>query len=212
MNNMKRVSLIDLPIWVGALDDLDHSKIASDILEHARTIEQDCPQYGSISRGFVQFEDLVMPVTKEILKLESKVKDALKNLFHKEYKIDDTWAVNLIENQSVISHTHYSNLHLDPSEYYSVTYYPQAPEGSAELIFDYNYCGIMNGVYSVKPEVGTLVIFNSYIKHMTSRNKSKEPRLVVSMNLGPVDPRVSPNADWSVYWDRPLIQEVSDDQ
>jgi ectoine hydroxylase-related dioxygenase (phytanoyl-CoA dioxygenase family) len=202
---IEKRNLIDLNIWVGKIEDLDHDQIANDIKNYAKTIEQDCPQYGSVSRGFVQFEDLVMPVTPEIIKLEKTIKDILFNLFHKEYEISDTWAVDLIENQSVISHTHYSNLHLDPSEYYSITYYPQVPEGSAELVFDYNYCNVMNGIYSVKPEVGTFVIFNSYIKHMTSRNKSKESRLVVSMNLGPVKPRVTPNADWSVYWDRPVI-------
>lgn len=202
---MKKIELISLPIWVGTIEDLDHKQIAHDILTHGRTVEQTCEEYRIISRGFVQFEDIVMPITEEVTKLEIKVKNVLKNLFQKEYKIHDTWAVNLIEHQSVISHTHHSNLHLDPSEYYSATYYPQTPEGSAELIFDYDYCGIMSGIHSVKPEVGTLVIFNSYIKHMTSRNKSKQPRLVVSMNLGPTQPRCEPNADWSAYWQRPLI-------
>lgn len=202
---MKKIDLINLPIWVGNIDNIDHNQIADDIINHGQTIEQTCEEYGIISRGFVQFEDIVMPVTKEITKLETTVKTTLQTLFQKEYEIHDTWAVNLIEHQSVISHTHHSNLHVDPSEYYSATYYPQVPEGSAELIFAYDYCGIMSGIHSVKPEVGTLVIFNSYIKHMTSRNKSKEPRLVVSMNLGPVQPRTQPNADWSVYWKRPII-------
>lgn len=40
---------------------------------------------------------------------------------------------------------------------------------------------------------------------MISRNKSTEPRLVVSMNLGPTEPRVDPNADWSVYRNRPIV-------
>lgn len=202
---IEKKNLIDLNIWVGKIEDINHEQISYDIKNHAKTIEQSCPDYGSISRGFVQFEDLVMPVTAEVIKLENKIKQILFDLFHKEYKIDDTWAVDLIENQSVISHTHYSNLHLDPSEYYSVTYYPQVPTGSAEIIFDYSYCNVMNGLHSVKPEVGTFVIFNSYIKHMTSRNKSKDSRLVVSMNLSPVSPRLTPNADWSVYWDRPVI-------
>jgi len=203
MNNCSKVPLIDLGIWVGKFEDIDSNKISDDIKKYSKTIEQSCPDYGAISRGFVQFEDLVMPVTKEVTKLETAVADKLKELFGKEYKLLDTWAVDLVKNQSVISHTHHSNLHADPSEYYSVTYYPQVPEGSAELVFTYNYCGIMNGVKSVKPEVGTFVIFNSYIQHMTSRNQSEESRLVVSMNWGPVQPNVSPNADWSVYWDRP---------
>jgi hypothetical protein len=202
---MKKINLIELPIWVGKINDLDHKQIVDDIINHGQTIEQTREECGILSRGFVQFEDMIMPVTKEVTKLETKVKKTLQSIFSKEYEIQDIWAVNLVNNQSVISHTHYSNLHLDPSEYYSVAYYPQAPEGSAELIFDYDYCGVMSGIYSVKPEVGTLVVFNSYIKHMTSRNKSTEPRLVVSMNLGPTEPRVDPNADWSVYRNRPIV-------
>lgn len=202
---IEKKNLIDLGIWVGKFDDIDPQKVAHDINKYAKTIEQDCREYGSISRGFVQFEDLVMPITEEVTKLENAVAAQLHNLFGKEYELHDTWAVDLVKNQSVISHTHHSNLHADPSEYYSVTYYPQVPDGSAELIFTYNYCGIMNGVTSVRPEVGTFVIFNSYIQHMTSRNKSEESRLVVSMNWGPKNPNKSPNADWSVYWDRPII-------
>jgi hypothetical protein len=209
MNKINQIPLIDLCIWTDKLDEVDPEVISNDIKKYSKTIDQDCPDYGVVSRGFVQFEDLVMPVTPEISKLESTVADRLKFLFGKEYQLNDTWAVDLVKNQSVISHTHHSNLHLDPSEYYSVTYYPQVPEGSAELVFTYNYCGIINGVKSIKPEVGTLVIFNSFIQHMTSRNQSEESRLVVSMNWGPVTPNKSPNADWSVYWDRPIItQEV----
>lgn len=207
MSECSRVPLIDLGIWVGKFNDIDPQKVAHDIESYAKTIEQECPDYGAISRGFVQFEDLVMPVTKEITKLENAVAAQLQNLFGKKYELHDTWAVDLVKNQSVISHTHHSNLHADPSEYYSVTYYPQVPDGSAELIFTYNYCGIMNGVRSIKPEVGTFVIFNSYIQHMTSRNQSDQSRLVVSMNWGPVNPNKTPNADWSVYWDRPVIDD-----
>lgn len=205
MSDIEKIPLIDLGIWVGKIEEVDPKIISDDIKNHAQTIEQSCPEYGAISRGFVQFEDLVMPVTKEITKLEQQVAKRLKNLFNKDYELHDTWAVDLVKNQSVISHTHHSNLHADPSEYFSVTYYPQVPDGSAELVFTYNYCGVMNGVKSVKPEVGTFVIFNSYIQHMTSRNQSDESRLVVSMNWGPVNPNTNPNADWSVYWDRPVI-------
>jgi hypothetical protein len=63
----------------------------------------------------------------------------------------------------------------------------------------------MQGNFAVHPEVGMLVVFNSYITHMTARHKVDEPRRVLSMNLGPKNPSNLPNADWSVYWDRPTI-------
>jgi len=203
---LERISLIELGVWVGKIDEVNPKQISSDIHNYAQTIDQECPDYGVISRGFVQFEDLVMPITPEVTKLETAVKARLHHLTGRDYEIHDMWAVDLEYNQSVIAHSHHSNLHVHPHEYYSVTYYPQVPEGSAELVFNYDYCNMMSGTASVKPEVGTCVIFNSYIQHMTSRNKSDTSRLVVSMNLGPVDPTVDPNADWSVYWNRPVIE------
>lgn len=204
---MKRVPLIELGVWVGKIDEVDPQQVASDIKNYAQTIQQDCPDYGVISRGFVQFEDLVMPITPEIVKLEESIKQRLLELTGKEYYIHDTWAVDLEYNQSVIAHSHHSNLHIHPQEYFSVTYYPQVPDGSAELVFNYDYCNMMSGTASVAPEVGTFVIFNSFIQHMTSRNKSSSSRLVVSQNWGPVEPTKEPNADWSVYWDRPVISD-----
>jgi len=202
---MKRIQLIDLGIWVDKIETVDAPQIAADITNYAQTIEQPCPDDSVISRGFVQFEDLVMPITPEVQKLENEVHQRLKHLTGRDYILNDTWAVNLEYNQSVIAHSHHSNLHSYPEEFYSVTYYPQVPEGSAELIFNIDYCATMSGTVSVKPEVGTIVIFNSFLQHMTSRHKSQESRLVVSMNWGPQNPTLDPNADWSVYWDRPTI-------
>jgi|LakMenEpi03Aug12_release.lakeMendotaPanAssembly.Ray.scaffolds.fasta_scaffold33258_6 hypothetical protein len=199
------VSIVSQIVHVAQLNDIDHNQVASDIELYAVGIEQESPEYGWISRGFVQHEDLVMPVTPEITKLEFAILQTVKQMTNRDYKIDDMWAVKLVKNQSVIAHSHHSNSHVHPEEFYSVAYYPQAPEGSAELIFSANWCGVMQTNVPVKAEKGKLVIFNSYLTHMTARHSIDEPRLVVSMNLAPVIPNVDPNADWSVYWNRPVI-------
>jgi hypothetical protein len=199
------IPLIRQNVFTANLDGINHSKIASDIKSYGKTINQDCGEYGWISRGFVQYEDIVVPITPEITKLENTILNVIEELTGKKYKIDDMWAVNLLENQSVIAHSHYSNFHFHPDEYYSIAYYPEAGCDSAELIFTSSWCEHMNGTTSIKPATGMLVLFNSYIKHMTARQKSSSPRLVLSMNLSPIQPNVSPNADWSVYWDRPII-------
>jgi len=204
-DNFDSHSLIDQKIYTKILNEVNHDQIASDINLYAKNIEQETPGYGHISRGFVQYEDLVLPITPEIKKLENCILLDFKNFFNKEYRIDDTWAVRLVENQSVIAHSHYSNHQIYPEEYYSIAYYPSVPDSSAELIFSAEWCGIMKNTFAVKPRKGLLVIFNSYITHMTARHKITEPRLVISMNLSPVNPKTTPNADWSVYWDRPII-------
>lgn len=202
---IKNVPLVSQLVHVTTLEDIDHDQVASDIELYACTIEQESPNYGWISRGFVQHEDLVMPVTPEIAKLEAAVLETMKQLTSRDYKIHDMWSVRLVKNQSVIAHSHYSNLHIHPEEYYSIAYYPQVPEGSAELIFSANWCGVRQTTVPVVPQKGMLVMFNSYITHMTARQQVDSTRLVVSMNLGPVEPNMSPNADWSVYWDRPVV-------
>ena len=199
------IPLIQQNVFTANAEGINHSKIATDVNLYGETIKQECDEYGWISRGFVQYEDIVVPVTTEITKLENIILDVLNELTGKKYKINEMWAVNLLQNQSVIAHSHHSNFHIRPQEYYSVCYYPEADEDSAELIFTSNWCEHMSSTTSIKPKTGMLVVFNSYLTHMTARQKSNSPRLVLSMNLSPLEPNVTPNADWSVYWDRPII-------
>jgi len=205
-NPVERLPLIELGVWVGKMNDVDHDQIASDITNYAIPIIPEGPEHAAISRGFVQFEDLIMPITPEVTKLETNCIDFLRQLTGREYKVDDLWAVNLHYNQSVIAHSHYANSHTYPEEYFSVTYYPQVPDGSAELIFDYNHCNMISGSRSIKPEVGTFVVFPSYLDHKTSRNRSTEPRIVVGINFAPVEPCELPNTDRRIYAERPVIE------
>lgn len=207
MHELKKIQLIDLGIFVGKIDEVNPEQISSDIKNYSKNIAQERDDSQAISRGFVQYEDLLVPLTPEVLKLENAIKNMLFNLTQRQYDLRETWAVDLEFNQSVISHSHYSNLHIHPEEYFSVTYYPQVPKGSADLIFSADYCNLMSSTVSVTPEVGTVIIFNSYIQHMTSRNKSKESRLVVSQNWCPTEPNTTENADWSVYLDRPTVNQ-----
>lgn len=203
--NIKSTNLVSQAIHTVHLDDIDHDQIASDINLYSRGVHEKGPEYGWISRGFVQYEDLIIPITPEITKLENTVIDVLNQMTGNEYELYDIWAIRLKQGESVIAHSHHSNLHARPEEFYSIAYYPQVPEGSAELIFSARWCGVRETLLPVAPEKGLLVIFNSYITHMTTRQRPEEPRLVVSMNLGPVTPNTEPNADWSVYLNREVI-------
>jgi len=208
MNNGTKINVIPLiqqNVYTASVEEINHSRIASDVKLYGNTIKQDCEEYGWVSRGFVQYEDIVVPITPEIQKLENVILGVVKQMTGKEYKIDEMWAVNLLQNQSVIAHSHHSNLHIHPNEYYSLCYYPEADEDSAELIFTSNWCEHMSNTTAIKPKTGMIVLFNSYLTHMTARQKSKSPRLVLSMNLSPLEPNTTPNADWSVYWNRPII-------
>ena len=213
MNNqykIEEIPIIRQNVFTTVLTDINHSQIAADIKSYGKTIKQESPEYGWVSRGFVQYEDIVVPITPEITKLELSVLSVMETITEKQYSISEMWAVNLVKNQSVIAHSHYSNTHKRPDEYYSIAYYPCAPAGAAELIFSTSWCGHMNSSTAITPETGLLVVFNSFITHMTARHKIEEPRIVLSMNLSPINPTQDPNADWSVYWDRPRIDGAVD--
>ena len=206
-NEVSQIDLIKQSIYTVLLHDIDHEKIAYEVEKFGLPVGSDCEDYGYVSRGFVQHEDIICPVTTEFTKLESSVIEAVSRITGKDYEIDEMWAVNLVRNQSVIAHSHYKNSHIYPGEYYSIAYYPLAPSGSAELIFSASWCGHMHKTLAVKPEDGMMVVFNSFITHMTARQISENKRIVVSMNLSPVEPETKPNADWSAYKNRPLIAE-----
>jgi hypothetical protein len=206
MSKINTIPLINQNIFTSQLLDIDNEQIVSDINLYGFPVNADCEEYGSVSRGFVQYEDTVVPVTPEFTKLEKLIVQIVDEVTNRKYKIDEIWAIKLMPGQSVIAHSHYKNHHTHPGDYFSIAYYPYAPLDSADLIFSAHWCGYMHNTISVKPQDGLLIIFNSFITHMTARQMIESPRIVVSMNLGPIEPRVNPNADWGIYTDRPIIE------
>lgn len=206
MSKINTIPLINQNIFTSQLLDIDNEQIVSDINLYGFPVNADCEEYGSVSRGFVQYEDTVVPVTPEFTKLEKLIVQIVDEVTNRKYKIDEIWAIKLMPGQSVIAHSHYKNRHTHPGDYFSIAYYPYAPLDSADLIFSAHWCGYMHNTISVKPQDGLLIIFNSFITHMTARQMIESPRIVVSMNLGPIEPRLNPNADWGIYTDRPIIE------
>ncbi len=206
MSKINTIPLINQNIFTSQLLDINNEQIVSDINLYGFPVNADCEEYGSVSRGFVQYEDTVVPVTPEFTKLEKLIVQIVDEVTNRKYKIDEIWAIKLMPGQSVIAHSHYKNHHTYPGDYFSIAYYPYAPLDSADLIFSAHWCGYMHNTISVKPQDGLLIIFNSFITHMTARQMIESPRIVVSMNLGPIEPRVNPNADWGIYMDRPIIE------
>lgn len=114
-------------------------------------------------------------------------------------KITEIWSLTLNKGESVSAHSHRSNTHMDPSEYYSIAYYPSAPVDCSKLIFDVSWCNTIENLVHITPQTGMLVLFNSYIKHFTDRHPLDISRVVVSANLCPEEPNKTPVPDWSAY-------------
>ena len=109
------------------------------------------------------------------------------------------WMLSMSSGGSVPQHNHKNNYQLHPEEYYSVAYYPAAPDGGANIHFYASYCNTMQKRIVVESTVGKLVIFNSYLDHYTDRHWSDDPRICISANYKPAEPDKSVVSDWSSF-------------
>jgi hypothetical protein len=120
--------------------------------------------------------------------------------------LEEIWTLTLQKGNSVAWHSHKSNTHLHPEEFFSIAYYPNAQEGSADLIFTTTACNTLEHSTIVEVSTGTLVVFNSFVTHMTSRHLLDEERVVVSANFSPAQLNNAPTQDWTAY-SRPIWSE-----
>jgi hypothetical protein len=70
---------------------------------------------------------------------------------------------------------------------------------SADLIFLTNHCNLIENSYAISTKTGMLVLFNSYIHHMTNRHYGEEKRIVVSANFKPKNENMTAVPDWSEH-------------
>jgi hypothetical protein len=200
---MNRLNLISLDVLVGYLEGIDNSKLFQEIDSDSHDLEARF----LADKNHTYYEDKRFPFGKpESEKLISALTEAVRNELQMDVEMDAIWTLTLERGQSVSMHSHKSNTHMRPSEYFSIAYYVNAPNGSADLIFETEYCSAIESQTRISPEPGMLVIFNSFIKHMTNRHDSDEKRIVVSANFVPVFPDTTPTQDWSAY--KPLPKNV----
>jgi len=146
------------------------------------------------------YEDHLYPFGQpEAMKLLKEMTKQVNFFTNSDMVIDSVWYLILEQYESVLFHSHKVNTQLYPEEYYSVSYYVSAPENSADIIFETTHCNTIERATSIETETGMLLIFNSFIPHMTNRNYSKEKRVVVSANYHPRHPKQKPSANWSEY-------------
>lgn len=194
--NINIESLINLNIFTTKLLDIDNNFLSKNILDNLNT--PNVPGFLE-SHNHTYHEDTILNESEELNKLITEIEIFAGDVTSRKYILESIWGLVLNKGQSVMMHTHKSNRHMRPEEYYSIAYYPQVPEGSADLIFSLNYCNIIEEVKRIKPEEGLLVMFNSYIPHMTSDHKSQIPRIVISANVAPENPNTEIVPDWSPY-------------
>jgi hypothetical protein len=196
MNDLKVVNLFSLNVYTSYLKDINNNIILKEIQEHSGSI----PDVKDPYPAHTFYEDRTFPFEKpECKKLFKEIEKTVSSILNREMKINSIWTLSLEKGQSVTAHTHKVNTHLYPEEYFSISYYINAPKDSADLIFTTSHCNTIETSTAITPETGMLIVFNSFINHMTNRHYNEEQRVVVSANLSPVNENLSENPDWSAY-------------
>ncbi len=196
MNDLKVVNLFSLNVYTSYLKDINNNIILKEIQEHSGSI----PDVKDPYPAHTFYEDRTFPFEKpECKKLFKEIEKTVSSILNREMKINSIWTLSLEKGQSVTAHTHKVNTHLYPEEYFSISYYINAPKDSADLIFTTSHCNTIETSTAITPETGMLIVFNSFINHMTNRHYNEQQRVVVSANLSPVNENLSENPDWSAY-------------
>lgn len=194
------IDLLRVQVYSTTLPSIDNDRLMREILSTQNYIP------GALQDGFgdvtnqTYFEDTTFPWGQpESTLLLSAVEDAVSEICGNDMDTSEAWVIRLLRGQSVMAHSHRVNNHLFPQEYFSVAYYANAPTGSANLIFEIGHSNLVEQITSISPEAGMLVIFNSYLKHMTTRHNSDEARFVISANLHRRHPSSAIVPDLSAY-------------
>lgn len=192
----EKVNLASLDVFVDNLNEIDNNQLMYEITNFSSPVKENYLK----DKNHSYYEDMRYPFDqKESEKLIKVLTDKVCKIVGKEMLMEAIWSLTLQKGQSVAMHSHKSNAHKNHEEYYSIAYYASAPEGSANLSFSVTMCNTIEKLVEIKPEAGMLVVFNSYIPHMTNRHCSDIPRTVISANFIPKNPDNSSFQDWSAY-------------
>ena len=197
MNDIQRIPLVSIDVIKTRLDGIDNKKLIDEILNTRGDIDESYLE----NEHHTYYEDKRYPFGQsESEKLIERLGISVSAILGRKMVLSEIWTLTLEYGQSVAAHSHKSNTYMHQEEYYSIAYYPSAPADSADLIFLATACNTVETSVLIKPQTGDLVIFNSYLMHMTNRHRNmKENRIVISANFVPEVPNATPSQDWSAY-------------
>jgi uncharacterized RmlC-like cupin family protein len=192
----KKVTLISLDVFVDHVNEIDNNKLNYEINNFSTPLKNN---YLS-DKNHSYYEDMKYPFgNEESEKLIVLLNEKINKIIGKPMKMEAIWSLTLGKGQSVAMHSHKSSTHMNHEEYYSIAYYVSAPKGSANLSFLVTMCNTIERSIDIEPEEGMLIIFNSFIPHMTNRHSNETPRVVISANFVPENPDKVTFQDWSAY-------------
>ena len=168
------IQLIGLDCVKAKLNGIDNEKIKSIVYDNANNKFSDNPNNTGI-------EDSRLPDGNEYVEnMKTIITRSTSTYLQHSVKLLNIWAHIVPPNGSTNYHHHRGEYAID--KVCSVVYYVDVPENSGDLIFMMNVCNV-EFVKEVKSEEDHLVIFPSFIPHMTGKNKSDRDRISISANF-----------------------------
>tara|TARA_R110000782_G_C14719680_1_gene404036 strand:+ start:422 stop:949 length:528 start_codon:yes stop_codon:yes gene_type:complete len=128
-----------------------------------------------------RYEDTELLPTTASKKLLFKIDTSVKLNVNPLLKGEEVWSHILEPNQSTMYHDH-----KEERDGVSFVYYVTYPEDSGNLVFEFDVLG-KRVFRSIRPKVGELILFPTYIPHFTTRNVSDEIRISISGNYFPMN-------------------------
>lgn len=126
------------------------------------------------------YEDTFIPNSESVDHLLFKIDSEVKTKVDPFLKLDTFWSHILHPGQSTMYHNH-----KEGRDGLSFVYYTKYTKQSGNLIFDFEVLG-KRVCYSYEPQVGSLVLFPTWVPHYTSRNVSDDTRISISGNCFPI--------------------------
>lgn len=191
-------TLLSVNIWTDVIS-LDGVKIRQEVMDLGEPVDSEYVESYGETHHHTYYEDLVLKDTPLMRSLQEHIVSTVDGALHIKHKLTAMWGLVLQQGESVQPHSHRSSDQHDPSQYYSVAYYPTAEPGDAQLVFSVQHGNLIESCRHVAPASGKIVIFPSYLNHWTTRQLLDKPRVVVSANLEPVDPSPVSFQDWTAY-------------
>ena len=174
--------LLSIGYTIEQLSGIDNKQLSEDVMKnkHLR-IDVNPDQTG--------YEDTLLPDTVESRKLLSMIDYEVKkiNPYLKMLAPSETWGHILEPGQSTMYHDHdmpFWEKDRGLIDGISFTYYTKYPENSGDLVFCVETLK-RRIMLPVRTTVGSLVMFPTYVPHLTLRNKSNETRISISGNYFP---------------------------
>tara|TARA_B100001996_G_C18524773_1_gene540669 strand:- start:117 stop:773 length:657 start_codon:yes stop_codon:yes gene_type:complete len=170
----RKVNLLTLDSVVLTMQGIDNEKIKNAIYKDIdKKIDWFKTQSGDY---FTEFEDSELPINSDTEPLKEVLTKTVSTYVRQPVEFYQWWGHVIPPNASTNYHHHRGEAEV------SCVYYVEVPENSGDIIFILE-ASVKEYREVIKSKTNDLIVFPSFIPHMTGKNKSNKDRISVSANF-----------------------------